>query len=86
MNTGLLTGRLKAPTGLDAIRADLATVVQQILGPDRRTPTAHRPPPSAHRRPPTAHRRPPTAVRPPPSAHRPPPSAVRRPPTADRTG
>jgi hypothetical protein len=36
VSTDLLAGRLKNPTGLDAIRADLTTVVQQILGPEGR--------------------------------------------------
>ncbi len=33
--TGLLAGMLKDATGLDAARADLASVVQQILEPAR---------------------------------------------------
>jgi hypothetical protein len=31
--TGLLAGTVKDATGLDAIRADLASVVQQVLEP-----------------------------------------------------
>ena len=33
--TGLLAGRLKDPAGLDAVRADLASVVQWVLEPAR---------------------------------------------------
>jgi hypothetical protein len=33
--TGLLAGPPKDATGLDAVRADLASVVQQLLGPAR---------------------------------------------------
>ena len=33
--TGLLAGRLKDPAGLDAVRADLASVVQRVLEPAR---------------------------------------------------
>jgi hypothetical protein len=33
--TGLLAGPPKDATGLDAVRADLASVVQQVLGPAR---------------------------------------------------
>ena len=33
--TGLLAGSLKGATGLDAVRADLASVVQQLREPGR---------------------------------------------------
>jgi hypothetical protein len=33
--TGLLAGPLTDAAGLDAVRADLASIVQQVLGPAR---------------------------------------------------